>query len=381
MSQPSRIMLTLRFIVGVSMVAGGAALAAPFLLTVAAAVGRQDAVPLPVGGMGQHLYATGPAGWAGPQATAQDVGQTNRVGAGLGPNPAELPSPAVFPSPAAVVSIPVGNEPAAWTAPAADVTPQITVGDPFMPPAPPQPLPRVPLELMGSGPEFTGTYRSTLDLPPPPLLDGPEPPPAQVAWTTQPATAPRQSDVQTIPAALVPPTYIVRDGDDLTSIATRFYGHPAAAGAIWTANRRVLSDPEVLPIGGELTLPPPWTIALVRPGSGTGPTPIEPRPASAAAPRTPATAAPATGILPVSWLGEAQRDGGGLPATQPASLAPAAAAPTRPPSVRITPGETLESLAVRFYGDQAMARRIWEVNRDRLRSPALVVPGMELRLP
>jgi nucleoid-associated protein YgaU len=375
MSQPSRIMLTLRFIVGVSMVAGGAALAAPFLLTVAAAVGRQEAVPLPVGGMGQHLYASGPAGWAGPQATAQDVGNADHVGAGL------AASPAVFPSPASVVSIPVGNEPAAWTAPEADVAAQMPAGDPFVPPAPPQPLPRMPLELMGAGPEFTGTYRSTLDLPPPPLLDGPEPPPGQVAWTAQPATAPRQPDVHTIPAALVPPTYIVRDGDDLTSIAARFYGHPAAAGAIWTANRRVLSDPEVLPIGGELTLPPPWTIALVRPGGGTGPTPIEPRPASAAAPRTPATVAPVSGIVPVSWLGEAQRDGAGLTAAQPATLAPAAATPARPTSVRIAPGETLESLAVRFYGDRAMAGRIWDVNRDRLRSPALVVPGMELRLP
>jgi hypothetical protein len=28
-----------------------------------------------------------------------------------------------------------------------------------------------------------------------------------------------------------------------------------------------------------------------------------------------------------------------------------------------------------------MAARIWEVNRDRLRSPELVVAGMELRLP
>jgi nucleoid-associated protein YgaU len=49
--------------------------------------------------------------------------------------------------------------------------------------------------------------------------------------------------------------------------------------------------------------------------------------------------------------------------------------------VRLAPGETLESLAVRFYGDRSAVNRIWEANRDRLRSPELAVAGMELRLP
>jgi phage tail protein X len=50
--------------------------------------------------------------------------------------------------------------------------------------------------------------------------------------------------------------YRVRDGDDLTGIANRFYGTPAAAGPIWNANRGRLADPEVLPIGVEIVLPP-----------------------------------------------------------------------------------------------------------------------------
>ena len=47
----------------------------------------------------------------------------------------------------------------------------------------------------------------------------------------------------------------------------------------------------------------------------------------------------------------------------------------------VAAGETLRSLAMRFYGDPAMADRIWEANRGRLRSPELLVPGMELTLP
>lgn len=375
MSQPARIVSALRFVVGLSMVAGGVAMAAPFLVAVAAVIGRHESAPVtPACGVSSHPYAAAPAAWGGLRATVNEV-----------PPLPDLTDPALSAGgvrAVAQVAIPMGAEAAAL--PPADPAPvaPLPAIDPFLPPAPPEPLPRVSAELMGAGPEFTGTYRSTLDLPPPPLLDGHQPPPMQVAWSAQPA-APRAVELHSIPASLVPPSYVVRDGDDLTSIATRFYGHPAAAGAIWTANRATLSDPDVLPIGSTLTLPPPWTIALIRPGAGAGPTPIEPRSASAAAPRTPATVPAATQVVPVSWLGATAADAPGLATTPPVALAPApAAAPaTRPGSVRVAPGESLESLASRFYGDPAMARRIWEANRDRLRSPALVVPGMDLRLP
>jgi phage tail protein X len=62
----------------------------------------------------------------------------------------------------------------------------------------------------------------------------------------------------------VPETYAVRDGDDLTSLAIRFYGHPAAAAAIVAANRDRITDPDILPIGFRLRLPPPWTISAGR---------------------------------------------------------------------------------------------------------------------
>lgn len=64
--------------------------------------------------------------------------------------------------------------------------------------------------------------------------------------------------------AAVPATYAVRDGDDLTSLAIRFYGHPAAAGAILAANRDHLATPDILPIGLRLRLPPPWAVTAGR---------------------------------------------------------------------------------------------------------------------
>jgi nucleoid-associated protein YgaU len=162
----------------------------------------------------------------------------------------------------------------------------------------------------------------------------------------------------------VPQTYRVVDGDDLTSIATRFYGHPGAAAMIWDANRAAISDPSLLPIGAELRLPASWAA-----GGSLGPAlagrAIEPPPTTsadvAAGPRT----------APVSWLGAGGPSAGVAPGR-----------PAVPPrSVRVAPGETLATLAARFYGDASQANRIWEVNRDQLRSPELVVAGMELRLP
>jgi nucleoid-associated protein YgaU len=192
-------------------------------------------------------------------------------------------------------------------------------------------------------------YRSTLDVPPPPLLDSAVPAPLAVSTareraagasiggvhlvSTESALTPdRSASLQpTSPPSLVPSIHVVRDGDDLTSIATAIYGHPGAAEAIWNANRDRLSDPGVLPIGMTLRIPSSWVPPAARAMGAGGADLIEPG--------------------------------------------------QRPARVRVAPGETFESLAVRFYGDRAWASRLWEANRDQVRSPALLVAGIELRLP
>ncbi|NDC53615.1 MAG: LysM peptidoglycan-binding domain-containing protein [Planctomycetia bacterium] len=147
-----------------------------------------------------------------------------------------------------------------------------------------------------------------------------------VAWTAN-RTAPGRAQPSG-PAATS--TYVVRDGDDLTGIAMKVYGHAGGAQAIWTVNRDRLSDPNLLPIGLELRIPPSWSVPAVQPGASGGRV-IEPG--------------------------------------------------RRPARVRVAPGETFETLAERFYGDRSVAPRLYEANRDLLRDPALLVPGMELRLP
>jgi nucleoid-associated protein YgaU len=322
----SRIVAALRFVVGIAMVAAGAGLAGPTVVALVREVSRHDG--------GQAVVA--------PPSVAAQPGLEPR-GAPQPPGPPDWP---------------VGGEPVAL-----GVAPPL---DPhYQPPAPPVPMPPVPADLRGAVPDVAAAYRSTLDVPPPPLLDGQAPPPLAAGWTAHELATPAPP---VMPAAVVPQAYVIRDGDDLTGIATRFYGHPSAAMAIWSANRQAVPDPNVLPIGATIALPPAWAVQPARAGD---PRAIEPTTVGVAAARPPGQPAVAV-ARPAGWLGA----GSNLP-----SAAPQPSPPQRPGAVRVAPGETLASLARRFYGDERMAQRIWEHNRDRLRSPELVVAGMELRLP
>ena len=47
----------------------------------------------------------------------------------------------------------------------------------------------------------------------------------------------------------------------------------------------------------------------------------------------------------------------------------------------VAPGDTLISIARHVLGDEKRWEEIYELNRDQLESPDLIVPGMKLRLP
>ena len=282
------------------------------------------------------------------------------VGAGSHGSAMPLPPPPAIPPMAPVRD--AAATPGQWLMPEESLPPPVVPRADYVPPPGPDRLPPVPFAAVAQAPDLNGTYRSTLQVPPPPLLDAQSPPPAAASWDvqTQPQAPASTAAVQE-PAAS---TYVIRDGDDLAGISSRFYGHPGAAAAVWSANRDRIPNPDLLPIGTEIRLPPPWTVPGIAAGVAGGIRSIEP-PRTHVSPRA---------VEPVSasaaWLDgrqpEARRD------------APMAAASH---TVRLGPGDTLETLAERFYGDRRAASRIWEANRDRLRSPELAVPGIELRLP
>lgn len=296
-----------RFTVGLALVVTGAVAAGPYAASVAAAY-RRDPGVVP------------------PPETAAWVRQA--AGA-VPPSAGDVPSPDARPDD----HPPVAWQDTAWpqvpsqeseAAPSAPFVPR----NDYRPPPPPAALPPLATDLTRPAPPIDSAYRSTLDTPPPPLLDADAPPPLAVAWSAN-GTAPRSRPLPAAPAGDAS-IYVVRDGDDLTGIALKVYGHAGGAQAIWSVNRDRLADPGVLPIGLELRIPPAWSVPAMQQHAGAGQV-IEPG--------------------------------------------------RRPAKVRVAPGETLETLAQRFYGDRSLATRLYEANRDLLRNPALVVAGMELRLP
>lgn len=154
----------------------------------------------------------------------------------------------------------------------AEVAPLLTAVEKRLQPF--QPLPQAPAAVHQAPPPLPGVYRSALDLPPPPLLDAHAPPPlagnstwrrpspregALVAWrgaADEQASHPRGVNQDVTPSPSPVESYMVRDGDDLTAIAVRIYGHPAAAKLLWQANRDRLAAADLLPVGMPLRVPP-----------------------------------------------------------------------------------------------------------------------------
>lgn len=206
------------------------------------------------------------AGPAGIESTPRTAGSVEPKTTSVSRGPRLIPDPSVPPDDAAAESV----EAAAVLAPLVELVTETAEA------APPSPLPAVLPEMAEFAPPLESAYRSALDLPPPPLLDAHAPPPLaggstwRQAATTTPAVAmsPDPGRVEAAVGSGVTPVaeprtamYAVRDGDDLTSIATRFYGHPSAARFVYEANRDRLPSSDLLPIGAVLVLPPPPVIA------------------------------------------------------------------------------------------------------------------------
>ena len=51
-------------------------------------------------------------------------------------------------------------------------------------------------------------------------------------------------------------THTIMDGDTLASLAQRYLGDAGRAGEIYEANREVLPEPDILPIGRQIRIPP-----------------------------------------------------------------------------------------------------------------------------
>lgn len=141
----------------------------------------------------------------------------------------------------------------------------------------------------------------------------------------------------------------IRDGDTLSSLARDYLGSSKRFGEIYEANLDRLTSPDLLPIGGELRIPP---------------ADAAPEPAPAKARGSDVITSPLASIPP----GTIRRP-----------AAPSAPNATR--TYRVRAGDTLAAIARRFYGDSERYTEIYDANRELLKTPADLCEGVLLTIP
>ncbi|MBX7168410.1 MAG: LysM peptidoglycan-binding domain-containing protein [Pirellulales bacterium] len=156
----------------------------------------------------------------------------------------------------------------------------------------------------------------------------------------------------------------VRDGDTLEGLAQHYLGDPSRVADIIAINRDQLPNPDLLPIGLELRIPP----AGRQPDRSVVPAGL----ADAGAPA-------ATTMIAVPE-GSLRRD----VASATLDFAPLPTATATTPGTRkhrVRQGDTLRSIARHYYGDAQRFGEIFAANQATLRDADLLPVGTELIVP
>ncbi|MDR1612866.1 MAG: LysM peptidoglycan-binding domain-containing protein [Planctomycetota bacterium] len=138
--------------------------------------------------------------------------------------------------------------------------------------------------------------------------------------------------------------YVVLPGDTLSRIASRELGSMALADNIYLLNRDVISNPDHLLVGTKIKLPPRETVAAA---------------AGGAQPLAPNTELQ-SGVQPGSVFDPEGFEG---------------------ETYRVAPGDTLSSIALRFYGSSAGWRFLHESNLGVIPDPNRLTVGTEIVIP
>lgn len=171
------------------------------------------------------------------------------------------------------------------------------------------------------------------------------------------------------------PSYTVRDGDDLWSLAQRAYADGTQWRRIAEANPGLEPARDLVP-GTRLVVPDANLAGL----SAKAPPPRDAAPASAVP-----TASDAPGSMVAAEAAASVRTNAS-PASPQVAAAVAPSLPTDPlgpatKRVRVAAGETLSALAERYLGDPDAWPRIYELNRDQIDDPDQIDVGWVLIVP
>jgi nucleoid-associated protein YgaU len=149
------------------------------------------------------------------------------------------------------------------------------------------------------------------------------------------------------------------DGDTLAAIAQRYLGAEERYLDLFEHNRDVLATPDLLPIGKELRIPPP---DFVRPAD-------------------PAIESRSTGLTAVAPPVAAPQDFHRAPAPRSTLSASASANPSAQQTYVVQAHDTLALIARKVYGDIGRQSELMAANRQQLRTPQDLRPGMTLVVP
>jgi nucleoid-associated protein YgaU len=150
--------------------------------------------------------------------------------------------------------------------------------------------------------------------------------------------------------------HAITDGDSLAALAHRYLGAQERYLDIFEFNRDVLASPDMLPIGKELRIPPPSFVSSAAPAEAT--------------PRGPATQS----ISTVEAARPLQPKAFPFPKSNPTPRADSH-------TYVVQPHDTLPLIARKLYGDISRQGDLMAANRQQLRSPKDLRPGMTLVVP
>ncbi|TWU06763.1 LysM domain/BON superfamily protein [Symmachiella macrocystis] len=166
-------------------------------------------------------------------------------------------------------------------------------------------------------------------------------------------------------------TYMIQPGDTLSRIAAKFLDGSHRAVDIYEANRDVLDNPNQLRVGTEIVIPNRQVAPakpIVKPNG-----PVAENPSAS---RSERSSSRDSLFVPVSSrpLRNTVRDSSGdSEATSTQTAAPR--------EYKVRRGDSLERIAVKFYGSRRKALDIFRANAEHLSSPNAIREGMTLTLP
>lgn len=170
-------------------------------------------------------------------------------------------------------------------------------------------------------------------------------------------------------------TYITQAGDTLSSIAEQFYGERDKWSIVSDANQGLIADPDHIEAGLTLTIPQPEQPATGMPSYVTA----EGDSLRDVAKRVYGDAEQWQVLFDAnrSILGD---DPDSIPADTTLQIPPLATTGER--TYTTVQGDTLQSIAERFYGDAIKRTVVYDVNREVIGDdPDTLAPGLNLKIP